>query len=703
MKIFRDNIHGYISIPEDYIKAFVNTEIFQRLRDIEQTGMRVLYPSARHDRFIHSLGTYYLGHKAILSLRNNIKNAWRDYENKESYYDIYADSEENEMFWDKCQLLFEIACLLHDCGHAPFSHTLEFLYDEKITNEISLSDKLKEILSDEFKKDFKKNKSAPHERMSALLVCTCFIISINKLITENQFNMILDGDPIEFVARMIIGCKYSNAFTKVNQIKNCLIELLNSETIDVDSLDYIIRDTRSSGIDNMSIDVDRLLSSLTIIPITKFHEINFDNYKISADVLECDLYKTSENNCCFKGKCSGFFSSQHFIGNFAGKIDVNGNMKNENSPTIRLDSDNNGKITINGAKFSVFPSHSGNLATMEIRGSISNDVLILSGEEIQSSRTMNGTLDINAEKIEFNSTYIDGIISGKLTGSFVGNYSKIKGTKVYYTLGYNKNSLSIVENVIVARNYEYKWIYSHHKVVYYSNYLLVDLLKKGIDFLEKKIHTSKQPLKDSNMIAKLFSWKRMINDSINQSKANGVMNKILLPRPTDSDIKYIFSKCKSMDDLDKDFKEQLMEYYTRNYKVSLWKSYAEFNIFLSDFSDNEKNSIFRLFRENSNSNFESKYGYLNEKWSKEFLEFGMSDVVWVDATSKLKRFDQDKIFITFENRTLTFRTATSSVTKPISIQQTFFYIYYKPIEKKEVDAKQLCEFLKQEIQKAFNS
>ena len=91
-KVFKDNIHGYIPVPQSLVKEFIDTEIFQRLRYIEQTGMRTLYPSARHDRFIHSLGTYYLGRKAVENLRQNVK---RDYNT------IYDDA-----FWEKYSFLF---------------------------------------------------------------------------------------------------------------------------------------------------------------------------------------------------------------------------------------------------------------------------------------------------------------------------------------------------------------------------------------------------------------------------------------------------------------------------------------------------------------------------------------------------------------------------------------------------------------------
>ena len=55
VKIFRDTIHGYIEIEKDIVNSIIDTALFQRLRRIEQTSMRCLYPAARHDRFIHAI------------------------------------------------------------------------------------------------------------------------------------------------------------------------------------------------------------------------------------------------------------------------------------------------------------------------------------------------------------------------------------------------------------------------------------------------------------------------------------------------------------------------------------------------------------------------------------------------------------------------------------------------------------------------
>ena len=73
-KIAKDPLYGYVSIDADIFEEIIDTKYFQRLRRIEQTSMRCLYPSARHDRFVHSIGTYYLAKLAMESLEKNLKN-----------------------------------------------------------------------------------------------------------------------------------------------------------------------------------------------------------------------------------------------------------------------------------------------------------------------------------------------------------------------------------------------------------------------------------------------------------------------------------------------------------------------------------------------------------------------------------------------------------------------------------------------------
>ncbi|SEP46986.1 HD domain-containing protein [Propionispora vibrioides] len=258
-KVIKDSVHGYIEIPEVIIDHIIDTPHFQRLNRIEQTSMRVLYPSARHDRFIHSIGTYYLGCKAFRYFKININNEFPE-------LDISPDQ------WDKWQISFELACLLHDVGHSPFSHTLEHLFQSKkhnIDNErtetyidFRLKSKMSESLKDKFKEqfedycktfetDYRGCSPAPHERVSSIVVLECFQSIISEL-----------GADIELIVRSIIGCVYKNPQDHYG-IKNCLIRMLNSNLIDVDKLDYIARDTMLTGFENITIDTERLLRSMT--------------------------------------------------------------------------------------------------------------------------------------------------------------------------------------------------------------------------------------------------------------------------------------------------------------------------------------------------------------------------------------------------------------------------------------------------------
>lgn len=261
VKSIKDAIHGYIRLEEPFWKI-IDTAEFQRLKWIEQTSYRVLYPSARHDRFIHSIGVYHLGQKAIQGFLNN------------------CDDKDAKIV-KKYKYSFLLACLLHDIGHAPFSHTCEnlFCYKEKISSKDAKINKelLAEIepyLDDSvyavFKKDYfsliKDNPPAPHEVMSSIITCRKFGDYKKFFESENINSLDLD-----LIVRSIIGCCYSNKRADKKEkslelgIKNCLIRLLNSSTVDVDKLDYIARDTQMSGYDSIVLDNKRLLDNVCIV------------------------------------------------------------------------------------------------------------------------------------------------------------------------------------------------------------------------------------------------------------------------------------------------------------------------------------------------------------------------------------------------------------------------------------------------------
>lgn len=266
-KIFRDSVHGYISVPSKICDDFIDTPIFQRLRHIEQTSMRVLYPSAHHDRFIHSLGVYHLGRIAFSSLKRNSKRRW----------DLSESLKITEAKWLEYEYNFTLACLLHDCGHSPFSHTLEDNYKKSGL----LNEKLRELSTDDqFNNDLELCSPATHEKTSAILVLSKY----SDKIKESPYSC----NPV-LMARMILGCLHhtvtrsTGILTEEEMLENCLIQLLNGNAIDVDKLDYILRDTWASGVDNVSVDVERLLGSLILTKINnEFPRLAFSRQALSV-------------------------------------------------------------------------------------------------------------------------------------------------------------------------------------------------------------------------------------------------------------------------------------------------------------------------------------------------------------------------------------------------------------------------------------
>ena len=126
-KIFNDPVYGFISIPHPFIHDLIEHAWFQRLRRIRQLGLgHMVYPGALHTRFHHALGALHLTTQAIETLRSK---------------DVEISNEE--------ALALEIAILLHDIGHSPFSHALEHSLISGINHEV-VSLLFMEKLNEEF-------------------------------------------------------------------------------------------------------------------------------------------------------------------------------------------------------------------------------------------------------------------------------------------------------------------------------------------------------------------------------------------------------------------------------------------------------------------------------------------------------------------------------------------------------------------------
>ena len=105
-KVFRDPVYGYVHVYDQLIWDLIQTKEVQRLRRIKQLGgTYMVFHTAEHSRFSHSLGVYEMARKIIRALMHRGT--------------ILSEDE---------RLLVLSAALLHDLGHGPFSHSFESVF-----------------------------------------------------------------------------------------------------------------------------------------------------------------------------------------------------------------------------------------------------------------------------------------------------------------------------------------------------------------------------------------------------------------------------------------------------------------------------------------------------------------------------------------------------------------------------------------------
>ncbi len=187
-KIINDPIYGFIKINNPFILKLIDHPFVQRLKRIKQLGLaEFVYPGAHHTRFHHALGAMHLMDQALANLQAK-------------GYTI-TDTEKEAA---------AIAILLHDVGHGPFSHVLEYT----LLNHVH------------------------HEEISNLLM--------------KKLNEHFDGR-LTLAIDMFSG-KYERPF----------FHQLISSQLDVDRLDYLSRDSFYTGVREGFIGSERLLSMLDL-------------------------------------------------------------------------------------------------------------------------------------------------------------------------------------------------------------------------------------------------------------------------------------------------------------------------------------------------------------------------------------------------------------------------------------------------------
>ena len=187
-KIINDPVFGFLTIPNELVYDVLQHPYVQRLNRIRQLGLSYLvYPGALHSRFGHSLGAMHLMQEAISSLR-----------------------QKGVEITDDESTAAQIAILLHDIGHGPFSHVLEHTLVDGVT----------------------------HEDISLLMM--------------QRINEDLSG-----------ALDLAISIFKNEYKKHFLHQLISSQ-LDVDRMDYLCRDSFFTGVQEGRVASERLLKMLDV-------------------------------------------------------------------------------------------------------------------------------------------------------------------------------------------------------------------------------------------------------------------------------------------------------------------------------------------------------------------------------------------------------------------------------------------------------
>lgn len=223
-KIVHDSVHGSIRLGGVFLSLLEVPEL-QRLHSIHQLGLAYLvYPGANHTRFEHSLGTFAVARRICTSLQMDPEEA----------------------------TLVECAAFLHDVGHLPYSHTLEFvLHDRFGIDHEDISRRLirgeETVLSPSDKKILGRYSSIPEvlERFS---------------IDPIEVGNLLGGKaPPSGPQRTLTKQRGQTHFNS----KRYLSQIV-SGPVDADQLDYLKRDAHYTGVAYGVIDLDRLFETLQV-------------------------------------------------------------------------------------------------------------------------------------------------------------------------------------------------------------------------------------------------------------------------------------------------------------------------------------------------------------------------------------------------------------------------------------------------------
>ena len=272
-RTIRDSVHGDVELTV-LESAIVDTRPFQRLRYIRQNGLlHFVFPGAVHTRFAHSIGTLHIAGRVERQLLAGLRSAAKNSRQREAL--------------DYVAAVFRVAALLHDIGHCAFSHSIEHVRFKKepllgrlgmFCSTWGADSLLGQLEQAEEPGGSLRENPVLHEHISLVLVGAVFEDEAVRAVCHHADEFAQDVRAL-IHGRLPTSGKWNVEVEELKGLVNrlhgpCtselnrdLVEILHrliSGTIDVDRLDYLMRDSVHCGVPYGRCDTGILVGNLLL-------------------------------------------------------------------------------------------------------------------------------------------------------------------------------------------------------------------------------------------------------------------------------------------------------------------------------------------------------------------------------------------------------------------------------------------------------